>query len=404
MSSLVACIGFSDPSSLAALVRDSGEPFHELSSTRKWQDASGALLLLDRTATYARPSFATPVRAPYRNLTAGSTGLAQISLTDLQGMELDRFTVIPDARFTVGWSPDGRVALSALGIDTEFFETAEDFFDSPRSSLPGFEGEPPAEVRQFGLPWPPTMEIETLLPSDKQNDPTATMSGTVQSAEVRTNSQTGHEFLVARVATVCGEIDLAMPVPLEGAPQPGAVVVGQVELHAAFPAHGLPDESAYTAPTDRISPNFRDGEPATGADISPVEDDDLELPEGLVLGEDGVVRTTEEHAAWKGGDADAGSRPAQAASSGDGTASNTHPEDEFDNRPEAPPIAPDEPDGVEATSEVAATERSAEPNTENQTDTSESRAVGASSADPDDDLAPREGETRREWRARTGRA
>ena len=395
MSSTVACIGFTDPSTLATLVRESGEPFHELSSTYRWRDSSGAMLLLDRGAQYARPGYDTDVRLRYASLAAGASGLAQIGLVDANDFELDRFTVVPDARYTVGWNPTGRVALVAMGIDVEFFETAEDFFDSPRSAMPGFEGEPPPEVKQFGLVWPPPMEIETFMPSAKPNDPTATLSGTVQRADVRRNSDTGHEFLVTRLHTVCGEIDLCTPLPMDGAPQPGSVAVGQVQLLAGFGPFGEPDTHPYTPPQDTVSPTFRDGEPMGAAEIdhnAPIED----LPEGLVLGEDGIVRTAEEHAAWKGGDVDAGSRPKTAPAA---TSEEAHPEDEHDDRPQFHGvIAPDEPVTPEGTAASTGTELPSS----GLDEAAQPSATGAEAA-VDDDSAPRPGETRREWRARTGR-
>lgn len=399
MSSTVACIGFTDPASLAAIVREKGEPVHELSSTNRWIDSSGAMLLLDRAAQYARPAFATPVRTPYRAITPLDNGLAQVVLTDVSGFELDPFTVVPNNRYTVGWSPVGRVALVAMGIDTEFFATAEDFFDSPRSALPGFDGEPPAEVKQFGLAWPPTMEIETFLPGDNAGDALATLSGTVQFAEVHKNSLTGHEFLVSRIATVCGEVDLCTPLPLDGPPTPGSVVVGQVELVAGFPPFGVDDTATYEPPTDRVGPTFRDGEPETGADLTadlPPADEDL--PEGLVLGEDGVVRTDDEHRAWKSGDTEAGSRPAQGATR-DSVDPASH-EDAFDTRRALPDIEvdPQMPTSVEpaASAGDAASPAPAAP-------PAPAAFAGESSPPSSDDDAPRPGETRREWRTRTGR-
>lgn len=391
MSSTVACIGFTDPSVLANLVRESGEPFHELSSTLRWQDSSGATLLLDRTAQYARPGFTSDVRSTYSSLTAGATGLATIGLQDAHGYELGSFTVVPDARYTTGWSSSGRVALVAMGIDVEFFPTAEDFFDSPRSALPGMEGEPPPEVRQFGLPWPPPMEIQTFLPSEKENDPTATLSGTVQWAQVRTNTNTGHEFLVARIATSSGEIDLCTPLALDGVPEPGYIMVGQVQLLAGFTPFGQPDTSTYTVPEQQVQPNYRDGVPndesAVDLDAAPID-----LPEGLVLGDDGIVRTTAEHAEWKGGNPDAGGAPKAHS----GQADEAHSEDEHDERsPFHGRIAPDEP----------ASEAAPVVNTSTSTG-AEAPSVPATSAEmpsPDEDLTPRPGETRREWRARTGR-
>ena len=449
MSSTVACIGFTDPAALAALARDKGAPAHELSSTTRWVDSSGAMLLLDRTAQYARPGFDTPVRTPYRGITPLENGLAQVTLTDVSGFELDPFTVVPNNRYTVGWAAVGRVALVAMGVDTEFFATVEDFFDSPRSAMPGVEGEPPAEVKQFGLPWPPPMEIETFLPAASSDSPLATLSGTVQFAEIRTNSVTGHEFLVSRIATVCGEIDLCTPVPLDGVPAPGSVTVGQVELLAGFPAHGLDDPSAaYDSPAERVGPTFRDGDPHSPDDVMPMDAPDL--PDGLVLGEDGVVRTTEEHAAWKGGDPEAGLRPKPVPTPS--TREETSTEDALDARRELP-AEPDvvEP-GADEAGESVGNSQSGEPEnaavaSADTTDTPEatdtpgapSRAAnqaptsgaartdvpGASTETPnqppasgaatpqtpeataasasDDDSAPRPGETRREWRARTGR-
>lgn len=398
MSSTVACIGFTDPSSLAALVRESGEPFHELSSTYRWSDTSGATLLLDRTAQYARPGFATSVRTPYANLTAGASGLASITLLDQSGFDLDRFSVVPDARYTVGWNAQGRVALVAMGIDVEFFPTAEDFFDSPRSALPGFDSEPPPEVKQFGLAWPPTMEIETFMPAEKENDPTATLSGTVQFADVRKNSHTGHEFLVARIATVIGEIDLCTPLPLEGAPEPGSVTVGQVQLLAGFGPFGEEDTAPYT-PTqaqDRVGPNFRDGEPIPAEDAPVTEE--IELPEGLVLGDDGVVRTADQHAAWKGGDEHAGSGPENASGAAPADDDATSDDEDDQRREFHGNIAPDEVDaqGNPVVTESAPTSKAAEPVGADQEKTPEP-------AQDEDDSAPRPGETRREWRARTGR-
>ncbi|CAM3480720.1 hypothetical protein GCM10009762_00630 [Dermacoccus barathri] len=401
MSSTVACIGFTDPSSLASIVREKGEPVHELSSTNLWVDSSGATLFLDRNAQYARPGFSTPVRTPYRGITPMENGLAQVVFTDVSGFELDPFTVVPNNRYTVGWAPVGRVALVAMGIDTEFFPTAEDFFDSPRSALPGFEGEPPAEVKQFGLAWPPTMEIETFLPSDNADDALATLSGTVQFAEVQKNSLTGHEFLVSRIATVCGEVDLCTPLPLEGAPTPGSVVVGQVELLAGFPPFGVADTSSYQAPDERVGPTFRDEEPEIPSDLPPADED---LPEGLVLGEDGVVRTDEEHRAWKGGDTEAGSRPPAGVSRD--TRDPASPEDEFDARREVPefevdPEAPETVEGQNTSSAPPPTDAPAGPESGFSESHDDSASEGETDASSDD--LPRPGETRREWRARTGR-
>ena len=423
MSSTVACIGFTDPQALAAIVRDAGSPVHDLSSTTQWSDDSGAMLLLDRTAQYARPGFATPVRTPYRGITPLENGLARVTLTDVSGFELDPFTVIPNNRYTVGWAPIGRVALVAMGVDTEFFATAEDFFDSPRSALPGFDGEPPEEVKQFGLAWPPTMEIETFLPSENADEALATLSGTVQFAEVRTNSRTGHDFLVSRLATVCGEIDLCTPLPLDGVPEPGSVAVGQVELLAGFPPFGVDDASSYEVPSERVGPRFRDGEPEGADMIDPAElpPADADLPDGLVLGEDGVVRTADEHSAWKSGDSEAGSRPAQGVTHE--TADAYSPEDDFDARrplPErgADAQAPAGVEGVEGDAGATPTSASEAPDQDASAGPGEARAFeapgtaprsapsdsGTSDAAPGaDDDAPRPGETRREWRERTGR-
>lgn len=382
MSSTVACIGFTDPAALTGLARDEGVPAHELSSTTRWVDASGAMVLLDRGAQYARPSFDTPVRTPYRAITPLENGLAQVTLTDVSGFELDPFTVVPNNRYTVGWAPAGRVALVAMGVDTEFFATAEDFFDSPRSALPGHEGEPPPEVKQFGLPWPPPMEIETFLPDGGADSALAMLSGTVQFAEVRANSVTGHEFLVSRIATVCGEIDLLTPVPLDGVPTPGSVTVGQVELLAGFPPFGVEDDAAPYEPSgERVGPAFRDGAPDAPIEVAPLSE--IEMPEGLVLGDDGVVRTTAEHAAWKGGDAEAGSGPAVTQGTGAEQAAA---------------------DGVVARRELP--EQESTPSAGQSGEQSAQRASSSSAEAPsgaDDDSTPRPGETRREWRARTGR-
>ena len=382
MRSTVACIGFTDPDALTAIVRESGEAFHELSSTRRWRDSSGAMLLLDRTAQQARPAYDTDVRCEYSSLTAGASGLAVISLKDVTGYELDEFTVIPDARYTVGWNSVGRVALVAMGVDVEFFSCAEDYFASERSAMPGMPTDPPPEVAEFGLPWPPPMEIETLLPSERPDDPSATLCGTVQSATVHRNSLTGHQFLVTRVATVCGEVDLCSPLTMTDAPQPGAVVAARVQLLAGFTPYGHPDTSSYTRPEEPIGPHFADSANAPDGADAVVADEPIELPEGLVLGEDGIVRSVDEHQAWKSGDADAGGRP--SATSAPNDSAESHPEDEHDERREFHGrIAPDEPDAPAAHGPGA-----------------EAPALTESDGD---DSTPRPGETRRQWRARTGR-
>lgn len=346
MTSTVACIGFTDIGSLAGIVRERGSAYHELSGTTQWVDSSGAMLLLERAGSNACPALRTDVRLPYVGLTALESGLAAVQLATADGLPVDALTVIPGARYTVGWAASGHVALVAMGLDVEFFPTAEDFFDSPRSAMPGSEGEPPPEVRQFGLPWPPPMEIESVLPAHDAT-PTATISGTVQTAQKRVNSLSEHEFLVTRIATLFGEIDLCTPVPVDGVPAPGAVAVGVVELVALFPAHGEPDHSSY-APGEKISATYRDG--ALAGEGSPadlvLDPGDIALPEGLVLGDDGAVRTVAEHRAWKG--------ITDVA------------------QPTTPQPAPAPP------------------------------AASSTPETPADD-APLPGETRREWRARTGR-
>ena len=100
-------------------------------------------------------------------------------------------------------------------------------------------------------------------------------------------------------------------------------------------------------------------------------------------GDDGVVRTTAEHAAWKGGDAEAGSGPAVTQGTGAEQAAA---------------------DGVSARRELP--EQESTPSAGQSGEQSAQRASSSAAEAPsgaDDDSTPRPGETRREWRARTGR-
>jgi len=230
----------------------------------RWRDPSGASLVIavrGREVVDLLPSFAGAPGARLANVRAANDEVALADVLDEEGqqvtmvaVELEQRRLLPGAAGPVG----GSASVVALGVDVTVHADAEAFARSDASllhaggddggdggdgdrgggSAAGDAGEPPAHVRERGLPWPPRMAAESLIsygvfgPAD-QAEAYARLHGTVLDAQERTVAATGQRFVAARVRTAGFDLDLCHPA--WRVPQAGNIIGGTVFLVASLP-------------------------------------------------------------------------------------------------------------------------------------------------------------------------
>lgn len=240
MQTTLACIGFTEPTGLAELVETQGSAYHGQSSTRKWEDASGALLLLDR-AGVPRPSFRSALKQSYNLVEFHSTGAAIVHFAQEDADNLPPVIISPHCRYATGWAFAGKLSLSVLGQGLNFYPNADHF----RARSPLADKLPAPDPRN-----PQDLPKPLLLTASGDDQPTALFVGIIISAEERTNQNSRAPFMVCRAQSVVGEVEIAAPMPFGDMPEAGAVVAGIVTLTARMPVHGGPDDSASAAGDD----------------------------------------------------------------------------------------------------------------------------------------------------------
>lgn len=231
--------------------------------THVWQDAGGARLIVwtkRNSVLDLLPSFAGTPGAHLSGVSRANDEIVVATVVDAEGDTLTMLAAGLEQKWSLArdGSADGRAAIVAFGADVSVHENEEAFNASDASLLSdtdnnsdsdsdngGDAGDPPPRFAEQGLPWPPRMAAESFIPYGVFGAPAdaeayARLNGTVLSAERRTTSLTGQEFIAARVRTAGFEVDLCLPagIALPGGfdvPGPGNVIGGTVFLVASMP-------------------------------------------------------------------------------------------------------------------------------------------------------------------------
>ena len=272
MTSNLSCIGFAiaDPTELESLVADLfplAQPLGNAGGVeiRRWQDPSGARLVLGRTGNDVvdfLPSFdgrpgvdLIDCRAVNEDVIVGIVVDESGEQTTQMAFELEQRRALRPGQL---WS--GAAAVTAFASNPEFFDSDDDFARSPRSQLdPNADPDEPAPLHfvELGWPWPARMAVESFFPwgtfgeDDADAVARSRLNGIVHSAGVRRNVRTGRAFLAARVRCLGFEADLVTEWDEGEPPAPGSIVATDAFFVASIDALEFDDKSR---PRRRLSP------------------------------------------------------------------------------------------------------------------------------------------------------
>ncbi|OZB82145.1 hypothetical protein [Microbacterium sp. 13-71-7] len=245
MASHLSCIGFEfgDRTEFETVVGRLAARGYSLGAADgvevvRWEDPSGARLVLGRRqGEYVDllPSFAGSAGVNVARCRALSDEVVLADVVDADGEQITTMAFELEQRRALvgGWS--GLAAVTAFGMETQFFADEDEFAASPKSLLDPDDGpdEPaPAHAVEYGLRWPPRMAAESFISFGGFGDhpvAEARLNGTVLRAARRRNTETGRRFLAARVGCLGFEVDLVTE--WDAAPAP---VVGSIAAVGAF--------------------------------------------------------------------------------------------------------------------------------------------------------------------------
>ncbi len=270
VASNLECVGLAvaDRAGLQRLVENaltSAQPIGEQDgiTVLRWQDQSGARLVMglrDGKLLDLLPSFAGTPGVRLANVRAINDAVAVADVLDEGGEQLTMLALeLEERRFLSAAGPAaGQASVVALGVDVTVHADAEAFGNSGASLMGDAADdtdEPPANVVERGLAWPPRMAAESLISYGVFGDPAqaeayARINGTVLHAERRMVAATGHQFVVARIRTLGLELDMCLPdahdehdAEVAPVPQPGNVIGGTAFVVASLPSIAPPDIS-----------------------------------------------------------------------------------------------------------------------------------------------------------------
>ncbi|YAL83059.1 hypothetical protein ACMYYO_14240 [Dermacoccaceae bacterium W4C1] len=248
MSSHLACLGMgvTSPQELARLVAEVTRLGREVVSdsdgvaTFAWQDGSGARVVYDVLGSQplVLPSFRGSTVYAFSELRAPDPDVAWVTVQRAdQDATLTLTAELEQRRHPSALPARGRIRLCGLGINVESFEDQKAFLASEASLLGTVEelGDPPAEVIEQGLAWPPRMSSSAFFPDGYGEEgtapsPLALMSGVVHDAQILTNSLTEQDFVLARALTAFGELDVLLSAVEHRFVAPGQVIAGTVSM------------------------------------------------------------------------------------------------------------------------------------------------------------------------------
>lgn len=292
MSSHLACIGMAvtSPDELdafvAEIVRTGREPVYDLDEagaadggvpTFAWQDASGARVAYDLVdgEPLILPGYRDATVVRYVAIEARVPEVARLSIIGPDGATETGVTAeLEQRRHPGSFAGEGRVALCAMGIQVVTFADEASFLHSEASLLGTVEefGEPPPEVLEQGLAWPPRMSTRAFFANgyyDGAAEPTphALISAVVRERRDLVNEFTGQPFIVAVVDAPFGSMPVCLAAVEHPDLRPGQVLTGTVSVVGSV----LPGDPPTTSPA-------RTSEPPVPAAIAPSESTEAPSP------------------------------------------------------------------------------------------------------------------------------
>lgn len=214
-------------------------------SVYRWQDPSGARLVVEMRSgvvEHVLPSYAGLAGAQVGGVVMVDDEVARCSVVDESGEEMTRIMVAFEERaFALGRSRaySGPASIVALGVDVRTFESAETFAAADESLVyadPDHVPDPPPHVVEFGLEWPPRLEMHSVISygafAEAQDvDAYARLYGTVLGASSRTVQLTGQSFQCVDVRTVGMDVEMCFPAPADAdLPRTGEIIGGSVVM------------------------------------------------------------------------------------------------------------------------------------------------------------------------------
>jgi hypothetical protein len=208
----------------------------------RWQDASGSRLTLSTRGPElldVLPSFAANSGAALSSMEFLADGVASAAVLDENGEQLTAMTLELEGHrlFEAEGAPTaGDTAITALGVEVEVYASADEFIMSDASLLspPSNDDEPPANVAELVMQWPPRVGPNSFLSYGIWGDPAAAtaharLAGIVLDARSHTVELTGRSFIEARVRSVF-DAHVCFPADELELPLAGNVVHGTVFL------------------------------------------------------------------------------------------------------------------------------------------------------------------------------
>lgn len=282
MSSHLACIGMAvtSPGDLdavvAEIVRSGREPVagaepvtagkHASAdtsgqhiTTRAWQDPSGARVVYDLVdgEPLILPTFRDAATARYTGIEADNPEVARLSVIGPDGATETGVTAeLEQRRHPDSVPPEGRVSLCAMGIQVRTFPDEASFLHSDASLLGTVEefGDPPPEVLEQGLAWPPRMSTRAFFANGYFEGPVPVSPHALISAVVRerrdlVNRFTGQSFIVAIIDTPFGTMPVCLSAVEHSTVKPGEVLTGTVSVVGSIQPSAA---TAQTSPADEV--------------------------------------------------------------------------------------------------------------------------------------------------------
>lgn len=290
MSSHLACIGMAvtSPDELDAVVaeivqagkmpvvapgEDDGVP------TYAWQDPSGARVVYDLVdgEPLILPGYGDATIVRYAGIQAQAPEVARLSIIGPDGATETGVTAELEQRRHLGSLPtEGRVALCAMGVHVATFPDEASFLHSDASLLGTVEefGEPPPEVLEQGLAWPPRMSTRAFFANgyfDGSAEPTphALISAVVRERRDLVNEFTGQAFVVALVDAPFGSLPVCLAAVEHPDLRPGQVLTGTVSVVGSVlpgdPCAPASEDAAQPADTGEGDPSGTNDAPAPGS-------------------------------------------------------------------------------------------------------------------------------------------
>lgn len=230
MTSNLGCIGLAvedadDLDRLIAAVLPAADSLGRVGDVEvfRWQDASGARLIIDVEGgerVGLLPSFAGTPGAFFANLKRVNDKITTVDVVDSTGEQLTSAAVeLEQRRLQKAIPIGGQATLVALGIAVTVHES-------------------PEESQSF--------LAAAVFGASEDADAYARLAGTVLRAERRSVAQTGQQFIAARVRTTGFELDVCLAASDHPTvPTPGQTIAGTVFLVASLRQHRLHKPKKY---------------------------------------------------------------------------------------------------------------------------------------------------------------